>query len=375
MATRFYLSASGETVPISPSPDAAWENVSIFSRVLTDVTKRSLAMTSVSLDDNTEDNKDIIFRQYISWPLTAGQTITGSQAIKAQCRCSADTAFNLQHMYLTIGSRIIAADGSTVQKTVLPVTRDNTEIGVSLVNRQFTATSATTNYTTIAGDRLVIEIGTGGDPNTGLDHDTTLSLGDNHEFDLPEDDSTVTTRNPWVELTDSLTFVYVIGINKSINLFTRGHVSINDNLNLFIHGQDTKVQNVNLFINGFEINSDNIELYINGKDNKNQNLDLFINGHIAETGSLNLFINGLDTNNDNINLTITGHEPVDNNLDLFIAGIGLITDSIDLFMDGDIFPSESDVRYGITYNYGSQTGVLVIPEERDVRFGVEYGVL
>lgn len=163
-------------------------------------------MATVSFADNDDTNKDVLFRQYISQPLVAGQTITGAQSIKAQCRVAERNASC--NMFLTLGIRVIASDGTTVRKTVLAVTRDNTEALTSLTNRQFTATSAATNYTTQAGDRLCIEIGTGGDPNNGSDHDSDLRLGDSAASDLAEDDASTSDFRPWVQLNDTLAFVF-----------------------------------------------------------------------------------------------------------------------------------------------------------------------
>jgi hypothetical protein len=214
MATRFYISAAAETVPISPTPDSAWEDTSILARVLAVTAKRSNAMTTVSFSDVNAANRDILFRQHISSALTVGQTITGAQAIKAQCRSFEDNAGN--NLFMALGIRVLASDGTTVQKTVLSVTRDNVEAStVTLTNRQFTATSAATDYTTVAGDRLVFEIGMAGDPAIGLSHTSDMSFGDDAVFDLSEDDLTITAFNPWIELTDTLTFVSVTAVPRS----------------------------------------------------------------------------------------------------------------------------------------------------------------
>lgn len=109
-------------------------------------------------------------------------------------------------MFLAIGIRVIADNGSTVRKVVLDVTRDDVEMATTLTNRQFTATSATGNYVTQRGDRLVIEVGAGGDPTGSNPHDFTLRLGDSAASDLPENDTATTDDNPWIELTDTLTF-------------------------------------------------------------------------------------------------------------------------------------------------------------------------
>jgi hypothetical protein len=202
VATRFYLPATATITGISPTVDAAWDNTSILARCKTDIAVQSDPMATVSFLDEDASDHDIVFRQYITKPLTPGQTITGSQAIKAQVRVSEVALTN--DMLLTLGIRIIAGDGSTVRKTVLAVTRDGTEAATSLTNRQFTATSAATNYTVVSGDRLVIEIGMGGVPSL-FGHDSNMRLGDAAASDLPEDDTDTTDLRAWVQLNDTLT--------------------------------------------------------------------------------------------------------------------------------------------------------------------------
>ena len=205
MTTRFYLPATATATPITPSADAAWEDVSLLERVTTRTAKISNSLADVAFTDSNNADRDVVFRQYISRILTAGQTVTGSQALKAQCLVSEVAAGN--NLFFTVGIRIIALDGSTVRKTVLTVTRDAVEAVTTLVNRQFTATSAATNYTTLAGDRIVIEIGMAGDPIGNNTHSSTMRLGDSSASDLSEDDTSTTDNNPWVELTDTLTFL------------------------------------------------------------------------------------------------------------------------------------------------------------------------
>lgn len=207
MSTRFYLPHTAETPAFSPTPDAAWEDTSGIVRCIARTTKINDTLANIDFTDSDTTNKDVLLRQYVSAALDVGLTITGSQSIKAQCRLIESSHNN--NLFFTIGIRVIASDGTTVQKTVLSVTRDNIELAdenvIPLTNRQFTATSAATNYTTQAGDRLVIEIGAGGDPGSGGDgHVFTMRLGDSAGSDLAEDDISTTDNNPWLELTDTL---------------------------------------------------------------------------------------------------------------------------------------------------------------------------
>lgn len=207
MATRWYLRATATPVPANITPDSDWEDITFIARAICRTHSTGDAMADVAIDDADSTNRDIIARQYISLPLAPGQTITGEQAIKAQVRASETNAQN--NVFLTLGIRVIASDGTTVRKTVLAVTRDDVEILAlsEITNRQFTATSAATDYTTVSGDRLVFELGAGGDPSFTSPHDFTLRLGDAAASDLPEDDTNTTDLNPWIELEDDLKFV------------------------------------------------------------------------------------------------------------------------------------------------------------------------
>jgi hypothetical protein len=203
-ATRLYLPATAVTVSFNPLPDAAWEDTTLLARVKTSPVRINDTLATVSFADNNAADKDVLFRQFISPRLVAGQIITGSQLVKAQARVSEVSATN--NMFLTIGVRVIAENGVTVQKTVLNVTRDDVESVTALTNRQFTATSTATDYTSITGDRLVIEFGMGGDPGGGADHDSSIRFGDSGATDLAEEDTSTTDNNPWIQFTDHLNF-------------------------------------------------------------------------------------------------------------------------------------------------------------------------
>jgi len=210
MATRLYLKVTATSTPISPTPDSAWEDTSSFARLMISPVAGSDPMTTVSFTDIDDTPKDILFRQYISNPLTVGQTITGGQNLKAQIRGSEDNTKN--NMFVTFGIRVI--NGTTVQKTIRNISwSDNIELALTtLTNRQVVTTGAGTNYITVAGDRLVIEVGTTGDPANGETHNSSLRFGDAALTDLIEDDLSTLDLRPWIELTDTLTFVSVITV-------------------------------------------------------------------------------------------------------------------------------------------------------------------
>lgn len=205
MPTRLYLPSDTIAPPNSPAYNANWEDTSIAVRTTFSTTKRDSAMTTVSFADANAANRDILYRQYHSPQLAAGQTITGEQALKIQIRASQVATTN--NMFVTALINIINV--TTTNKTLQGVVtgRDDVAAATSLTNRQWTKTSAAGNYTTVAGDYIVLELGMAGDPDVGSDHDTSLRLGDVAILDLLEDDLSVLDSNPWLELADTLTFV------------------------------------------------------------------------------------------------------------------------------------------------------------------------
>ena len=204
MATRFYLPSSG-TATVSPTFNIGWEDTSIATRLPAFTYKKSTTMTTVSFLDADKTNRDVLFRQYITPPLVA-QTIA-SQTIKFQIRGSENHTGN--NMFTALHVRAVNNAGSADIGTILALTRDATEVVLTtLTNRLFSATS--TALTVSEGDRLVFEIGTGGDPAaTSNGHDCDLRIGDAAASDLAEDDTSTLDNNPWIEFVTGVTMRFV----------------------------------------------------------------------------------------------------------------------------------------------------------------------
>lgn len=207
MATKIYLPRLAQTTAISPSIDAGWNNAPALVRAQAKTTTGSDAIATVTITETDSTSRDICAAQYIA-PLKAGQTITGGQAVQFVCQFQESTSNN--NMNSSFGIRIMASDGTTVRKTVLAVTREANEVVASPTvhtNRNNTATSVAGNYTTVAGDFLVIEIGAGGDPSGSSPHTYSLRLGNaTATFLTANDTGTSSTDNnsPWVQLADTL---------------------------------------------------------------------------------------------------------------------------------------------------------------------------
>ncbi len=204
MTTRFYLPSTG-TAGASPAVSASWNySVSAFVRRAAVTTKISSAFATISLDGNTDSaDTNYCYVQWVSDPIAA-QTIS-AQTVDWVVSLFEENA--RANQYLAMCIRVVSGDGSTVRGTVVALQRDGTELGTSQSSRYDTVTS--TEVVSSAGDRIVIEIGTGGNPDIGAggdSHDADVRIGDNSATDFGESGSETSDYCGWVEFANTLTF-------------------------------------------------------------------------------------------------------------------------------------------------------------------------
>jgi len=216
MASRFYLPSSGSPA-VSVTKSSYWDGTQQsgqaddYASHATSTSKISSAMTTITENGNTDNtNTNYIYGQWVSAPI-ASQTIS-AQTLKVQVRALEEST--RANQYLAISVRVVSNDGTSVRGTILEA-RDGTELATSLTNRGHSAT--TTQVVASANDRIVIEIGAGGDPdNSGSganSHDSDMSFGDDSGTDLAENDTTTDAYNPWVEFPNTITFASAAATN------------------------------------------------------------------------------------------------------------------------------------------------------------------
>lgn len=199
---RFYLPSTGDA-DVSPSFGGSWNGTSGADRRKCVTTRISSSMTNKTFTSLTGTSPQFILsRQYVSAPLEAG-TLSGN--IKGQVRGAGSGA----DANLAVSVFVVSNDGSTVRGTALApsasqLTTSPPEFeGSSVsVNRQMldasnNASIALTPVNAQAGDRLVIEIGVREIDGGGING--TIVYGDNSGTDLPENNTTSTANNPWIE--------------------------------------------------------------------------------------------------------------------------------------------------------------------------------
>lgn len=205
MATRFYLPSDALTVPVSPAFAGGWENTSIADRTLMHIVKRSSAMATRSYADADATNQQILFKHYICPFRLASQAIAAA-AVRLQMRCSETNAGN--NLTLMFGARSYPPDGVTATSTLRTIVTagTGTEMTTSLTNRVDNPTL--TAGSAVEGGWLTVEIGAAGDPAAGQSHSSSIRFGDSNGTDLPQDESTTTDNDPWIEFSSNIIFMH-----------------------------------------------------------------------------------------------------------------------------------------------------------------------
>jgi hypothetical protein len=208
MATRFRLPSTG-----SPSVSPAFQSYT-HSAALTRRTLPTTDDSALFTETRTADVSDHLvagdsfLRQFVSNPMAAGIDFTTSDTVKYAVQASESNNGNNLSPQLWVG--VYSQDGSTLQATLLAKSAHGTEVTTSVINRTKSASIAS-NYTTVSGDRLVVEFSLVGTPtNSGgtQGHNGSFRFGsDGASGDLPEDNTTTTTTfNPWIEFSPTITF-------------------------------------------------------------------------------------------------------------------------------------------------------------------------
>jgi hypothetical protein len=213
MAIRFYLS-SFDGVPDGIAPAfAAWSRTTeeVRSRMMPFPTDDSPLVTkTIWANGAAAADESAIAVQFISDRLAAGHVFSTSDTFKCYIRC-AESAANDNINRQPICVKIVSEDGGTIRQTLFGLAHagpNTTEWNTSLRNKTFADGDAlTAGYTTVEGDRLVVEVGgqvssAGGSTVTG-----SMSFGTAPSADLAEDEVDTGADKPWFALpTLTLTF-------------------------------------------------------------------------------------------------------------------------------------------------------------------------
>lgn len=210
MATRLYFPAD-QPAPVTPpaAAGADWEHINGATRALLRAPDTSALATTAYAPDAADDltNRDAHHRQYVSPPLAA-QSLSGN--VTAQLQCLEELA-NC-NLFLTLKILVCSRSGGSTTGTLLAITRATSlELGTSLANRTFPST-ALSAVSANQGDRLVVEVGLGGNITSGaggaVGHNGSIRWGCSASGgDLAVNETeTGTTFRPWIEFSNNFIF-------------------------------------------------------------------------------------------------------------------------------------------------------------------------
>lgn len=217
-ATRFYL-WEASSAQVSPAVDADWESSAapFERRPMHPFPRGGDNLTTIS-GFNSTAGQDCCHRQFVGPPMRAGHVFDNSVTYKAYAQGLESNADD--NTRSRIGIRIVSRDGSTVRHTIKAIAdySSGSEWNTSLRSNAFLDGSAGTgSYTTVAGDRLIVEFGhsdaSGASISVSSRWGSTTSEGD-----LPENEtSTSTTLRPWFECSLALTFEAPTQVTRFVN--------------------------------------------------------------------------------------------------------------------------------------------------------------
>ncbi|MEW6378589.1 MAG: phage tail protein [bacterium] len=204
MGTRFYFPRY-VSAPISPAYSSQWEQVNTCRWMTYPAKTGASAGGQGVVETSGSAPYDVSIYQYISDALTA-QTISGT--VRGQIRAYEINSDGDFCPALLI--KVVSGDGSILRGTLLAYFPSALTSEFSLFptceNRHFPPETALTPLTIQAGDRLVIELGVRAFNTLAVSREAGLIAGDIDSIDLPEDETTATAANPWIEFSHVFQF-------------------------------------------------------------------------------------------------------------------------------------------------------------------------
>lgn len=209
--TRFYLPSLPTNAGVDITPGfAGWTVTTNMVRRTMAPIKTSSAMTDLTIGMGTGANTTQGFVQFISEPLASGIGFTTADTIKCYIRVL-ESAINDNINRQPICVKVYAADGTTLQATLKALGHigpTTTEWDTTTAESRSLADGDVldANYTTVAGDRLVVEVGGQVSSAGGTSVSGTMRFGDSAAADLDESEIDTGDDNPWFEISRTCTF-------------------------------------------------------------------------------------------------------------------------------------------------------------------------
>lgn len=208
-ATRLYFPASSAS-DVNPAFNGWADSTQGVRRELAN-TKGSSAIAAGTTIDITEDtgNRELD-RQYVSNPMIAGVVFTSGSTTVASVVMMRELAGTDDVDKCILSLRVFSEDGNTLRATILTLGNYGPVLefvaNASHRNKRCAdGDTLTGSYTTVAGDRLVVEVGYAAD-GAETTPQASAKWGEN-ATDCAENETNTTDCAGWIELSNTITFV------------------------------------------------------------------------------------------------------------------------------------------------------------------------
>lgn len=333
MATRFYLPASGTPPLASLAVDGNWERSDNLTRLPCHTIKSNTSLTQMSATWPITSTGQWVWRQFQSKRLASGYSWTTSDTVSMVIKVAEAVPQCDSHLAYSI--RVVSGDGSTVRGTIGLYHATSTEYPTSLATiatRIHAArTDGASNFSSQAGDRIIIEIGhhgvtpaadvvynNYGDPSATEDYALTAGL--------------TTDLCPWVELSRDIIF----DLRSSKSAYLKGQEAALDNQLAFASGQANILSSKTAYTEGQEIQGSlsSILAFLAGGINTLDNQIAFLQGQSSLLDNQLAFLTGLANTLENQIAYLAGKADALSGKSAFLEGAELTISSLDAFLAG-----------------------------------------
>jgi hypothetical protein len=209
VTNRFYFPAS-TAAAVSPAFDANWTFTSEAARFKLADTKGSSAITTGTQIGPWTSGQIPLDRQYVSTRMDAGVVFTAASSAFQSQIMTREYATNDDITTWVMIIRVVSEDAATVRATLYANTNaTGTEYinNATHRNQGYPATLMTGSYTTVSGDRLVIEMGFA-DDGAATTPEASAKWGEN-ATDLPIDNTQTTDGAGWIDIQTSAGITFI----------------------------------------------------------------------------------------------------------------------------------------------------------------------
>ncbi len=198
--TRLYLNL-GSTASLSPAFNAGWDVTSGANRYAMSTSPDGSTLTTKATGNSgAAAVRKCLLDQWISDPLQA-QVITGTFTGQVRFDQSSTNSGRTGQGFLYL--RIINTDGSIATEAGTCTT---TDVTTTLTNRTLISLNVGTLIIT-AGQRICVDLGWNYSSGSSSNVSCTIETGSSSGTDLPVNNTSTSTNNPWFQFSQTLLFI------------------------------------------------------------------------------------------------------------------------------------------------------------------------